>query len=192
MEQYLSRKKINEKKWILEFVPNDLSHLIENDKIEWKNKNLKCAYLTHLINYMICKYYHTDKKEVNLSSEVLRKWYGTYYNFYLDFLIEHDIIIKDKNYFVGLKCNTYILNDRYYDKGINIFTRYKNSNPFILKKWKLKQLEFEIQALNDTKMINPWVKRQLIDDLYHVEIDFDGASDLLLDMYNSGDIDTDQ
>lgn len=192
MEQYLSKKKINEKKWILEFVPKDLTFLIDNKKIEYKQKNLKCAYLTHLLNYMICKYYHTDKKEVSLSSEVLRKWYGTYYNYYLDFLIDNDILIKDKSYFVGMKCNTYVLNERYYDKGINIFTRYKNDNSFILKKWKEKQLEFEIQSLNDTRIINPWVKRRLIDDLYHVEIDFNGASECLLEMYNNGKLDSDK
>ncbi len=190
--EYLSKKKIKEKKWILEFVPNDLLFLTTQKKVDWKNKKLKTHYIIHLINYMICKYYHTNKKEVNLSSEVLRKWYGTFYNFYLDFLLEHDIIIKSKNYFVGLKCNTYTLNDKYYDKGINLFKRWKNDNPFLLKKWKAKQLEFEVQSLNDTRLINPWVKRQLIDDLYHVEIDFEGASKLLLQMHFNGELDSDQ
>lgn len=192
MEKLLSKKKISEKKWILEFVPIDLKHLIENEKIEWEGKNLKCAYLTHLLNYMICKYYHTDKKEVNLSSSVLRKWYGTYYNVYLDFLIQHDILVKNTSYCVGKKCNTYTLNERYYDNGVDIFTRYKNTNSFILKKWKEKQLEFDLQSMNDTKIINPWVKKQLINDLYHVEIDFDNASELLLEMYENGKLDSDK
>lgn len=189
--EYLSKKKINEKEWILEFVPKDLIELTKKKKIEWKGKKLKSAYITHFINYMICKYYHTNKKEVNLSSEVLRKWYGTFYNFYLDFLIEHDILVISKKYFVGWKCNTYTLNDRYYDKGINLFTRWKNYDPFILKKWKEKQLEFELQSLSDMRFINPWVKKQLIDDLYHVEVDFVGASKLLLEMYDNGELDSD-
>lgn len=190
--EYLSKKRIKEKKWILEFVPLDLVHLTQQKKVIWKNKNLKTEYIIHFINYMICKYYHTDKKEVKLSSEVLRKWYGTFYNYYLDFLMEHDILSKTKNYFVGLKCNTYTLNERYYNKGIHLFTRWKNENPFILKKWKEKQLEYEIQSLNDTKLINPWVKKQLIDDLYYVEVDFEGASKKLLQMYFDGQLDSDK
>jgi hypothetical protein len=190
--EYLSKKRIKEKQWILEFVPKDLIYLTQTNKISWKNKNLKTAYIIHLINYMICKYYHTDTKEVNLSSEVMRKWYGTFYNFYLDFLMEHDILIKTKNYCVAKKCNTYTLNDRYYNKGISLFTRWKNDNPFLLKKWKEKQLEYEIQSLNDEKLINPWVKKQLIDDLYYVEVDFEEASKLLLQMYFEGKLDSDK
>ena len=184
--------KIQNKKWILEFVPLDLLFLTKTKKIIWKDRKIKTHYIIHLINYMICKYYHTDKKEVNLSSEVLRKWYGTFYNYYMEFLLDNNILIKSKNYCVGLKCNTFTLNDRYYDKGINLFTRWKNDNSFLLKKWKEKQLESEINSLNSKKIINPWVKRQLIDDLYHVEVDFESASNLLLEMYNTGQMDSDK
>ena len=190
--EYLSKTKIRDKKWILQFVPLDLIFLTKIKKISWKEKQLKTDYIIHLINYMICKFYHTDKKEVNLSSEVLRKWYGTYYNFYLDYLLHHEILIKSNNYFVGLQSNAYLLNEKYYIKGIHLFTRYKNKNIFLLRKWKLKQLEFEVQSLSDTKIINPWVKTQLIDDLYHVEIDYESASKLLLQMYYNGELDSDK
>lgn len=179
--EYLSKKRINEKTHILEFVPKDLLHLTTQSKISWKGKNLKTAYLIHFIHYMLHKYFCTDEKEVNLSSEVMRMWYGTFYNFYLDFLLEHDILIKVKSYYVGKKCITYTLNERYYT-GQDIFTRWKNTNPFILKKWKEKQLEYEINSLNVTHIINPWVKKQLIDDLYYIEVDFENASKKLLQM----------
>jgi hypothetical protein len=190
--EYLSKTKILEKKWILEFVPLDLIYLTQQKKIEFKGKKLKTEYLIHFINYMICKYYHREKKEVRLWSEVLRKWYGTYYNFYIEYLIENEILIKTRNYCSGLMANEFTLNEKYYSNDIKQFTRWKNANPFILKKWKEKQLEFEIQNLNSTHIINPHIKKQLIDDLYHIEIDFESASNTLIKMYENGEIETDK
>ncbi len=187
-----SKKKILDKEWILEFVPLDLMYLTEQKKIKWKGKNLKSEYLTHFINYMICKYYHRDKTTVNLSSEVLRKWYGTFYNYYIDYLLENDILLKTKNYFSGMMSNEYTLNPKYYNCDIKQFTRWKNKNPFILKKWKDKQLEYELQNSNDVKIINQCVKKMLIDDLYHVEIDFEKASEKLLYLYENGKLESDK
>lgn len=189
---FLSSKKISKKEWVLEFLPKDLIYLTEVKKIHWNGKNLKTDYLINIIHFMLSKYFFSNKEEICLSSEVLRKWYGTHYNYYLEFLTDHNIIVKTGNYFVGTKCNSFKLNPIYYESGLNNIIRWKNTNPFLLKKWKSKQLEFQIDNITNGKIINPIVKRMIIEDLYHIDIDYKKAVECVENMLKNGILNTDK
>src|SRR6478735_470965 len=192
MINILSNHKIKNKKHILQFVPKDLKYLTNTKKIKLEGISLKTEYLINIIHYMLTRYYFSDKKELNLSSIVLRKWYGTHYNYYIEFLVGNNILFKTNNYFAGVKCNTYSLNEEYYKMNMNNIIRCKNENSFLLKKWRMKQLDFNIDSLNEQIMINPWVKKQVIQDLFYVKIDYQKALDKLNDMYLNKDFDSDK
>jgi hypothetical protein len=186
---YTDKLNISEKTEILQFVPNQLEYLTKTKKIEYKDKNIKTAYLIDIIHKFITRRFFTNKTEINLSSEILRKCYGTFYNYYISYLIDNKIVDKKSNYFAGLKCNTYSLNPIYLkgDKGDLI--RWKNDDKILLKKWRRNMLTTEVEKLNDVKKINETVKRKLIDDLFHVEVDFKKASTCLKNLFDEGVID---
>lgn len=189
--KYLAQTKIENKKYLYQFLPKKLEFLIKTDKIVYKDNNLKTKYLADIIHYMYCRYFFADKKQVNLSSIILRQKYGTNYNYYIEYLIDNNILINDKNYYKGRFSKLFSLNSEYYDNDIKIL-RWRNDDKIILKKWKKSQLEFEVDSLNDTKIINSWVKKELINDLYYVEIDFENASKHLLQMKEEGKIETEK
>lgn len=178
--------KIANKNSLYQFLPRELSYLTNVKKIKYKDKNLKAAYLIDLINKFISKYYFAQKIYIRLSSEVLRKNYGTFYNYYLNYLKDNNILKKMSNYCQGKFCTTYMLNSKYI-KNSDII-RFKNTDKILLRKWKEAYLEFEIDSLNENKIIDPWIKKKLIYDLEHVEIDLKGATDELNNLLESGDI----
>jgi len=180
--------KIDDKKSILQFLPTELKYLTINKKIEYKNKKLKTAYLIDIIHKFITKYYFSKKTHIRMSSEILRKIYGTYYNYYFNYLIENNILNLASNYFVGKFCNTFKLNEKYYNSHI---IRFENDDKIVIRKWKFKYLEKELDNLNNNKIIDPWVKNQLIDDLQYIKIDYDGAKYELDRMLKCGEIKND-
>jgi hypothetical protein len=186
---YTDKLDVAEKKEILQFVPVDLEYLTKTKKIEYKDKKIKTAYLVDIIHKFITRRFFTNKEDIKLSSEILRKSYGTHYNYYISYLIDNDILQKKSNYCVGVKCNTYTLNKKYLKGNKGDLIRWKNSDSILLKKWKKNILVNEIEKLNDTRKINETVKRRLIDDLFHVEVDFEKASECLSKLFDDGVID---
>ncbi len=184
--QYLNGIKIESKKSILHFVPQKLEYLIKNKKIEYKDKELKTAYLIDIIHKFITRRFFTNKEIINLSSTIMRKCYGTYYNYYMNYLKDNRILLRKSNYFVGQKCTSYSLNPEYLNDKL---IRWDNDDKVLLKKWKKNIISFEVMSLNDTRQINETVKKKLVEDLFHVEIDFKSASTKLLNMFNDGEID---
>jgi hypothetical protein len=186
MNMRLSRQlKIDSKTSLIHFLPKELSYLTETKKIQFKEKNLKTSYLIDIINKFISKYFFAEKIFIRLSSEVLRKNYGTFYNYYLNYLKENDILRQVSNYCAGKFCSTYTMNKKYFKENI---IRFKNIDKILLRKWKENFLSFEIDSMNENKIIDPWIKKKLIYDLEHVEIDLEGASAELNRLYESGEI----
>lgn len=184
--QYLNGIKIESKKSILQFVPQKLNYLTNSDKIIYKDKILKTAYLIDIIHRFITRRFFTNKIVINLSSEIMRKCYGTHYNYYINYLKDNDILKRKSSYLVGQKCNSYSLNTEYINDKL---IRWDNNDKILLKKWKKNIISFEVISLNETRKINESVKKKLVEDLFHVEVDFKAASSLLLNMFTDGEID---
>ena len=178
---------LDDKLYIFEFLPKELEHLTKVKKIKYNTKNLKTAYLIDIVHKILVRFYFYNKRSMDLYGEILRKWYGTHYNYYINYLIEHNILTKTSNYCVGIKCNTYTLNEKFYLEECKII-RYKNDEKFLLTKWKNSNLLYELKNYNDEKIIDPWVKAKLIQDLEYVEIDYKQASKDLEEMYESNEI----
>jgi hypothetical protein len=162
------KSRLMTKKYTYQFVPKRLRNVIKNQiKIPYKGKNLKPTYLVDLTHQMVIKYFSYGLKEYNLSSVVMRDRYGTWYNYYVDFLIENKIIELKSNYYAGKKSKTYILCKGVISKGE--MERYKNFDQFLLKKYKNGILKNE-QLMANYSYIEPDVRSKLISDLYSVDI----------------------
>ena len=80
--------QLMEKKYTYQFVSKKLRNVIDNKPIIlYKNKRLKPTYMVDIVHQMIIKYYSYGLKQFNLSSVIMRERYGTWYNFYIDFII---------------------------------------------------------------------------------------------------------
>ena len=173
------KKKLVNKKYIYQFLPNKLRKLIVNKPtLSYKNRNLKHGYLVDILHHMIIKYYSYGEREFNLSSEVMRERYGTWYNFYIGYLIDNEIIKMKSNYFVGKKSKTYFIPKFIIDDGM---TRYKNYDKVLVKKYKSNIINNEIDDVNYS-YISTNTRNKLINDLFYVDIDIDKASNHLLEV----------
>ena len=182
--------KISNKKHILQFIPKNLSFLNETKILFFNEKKLKTAYIIDIIHKMMCRKYFSNKTEINLSSKILREWYGTYYNYYIDYLVKHDIIILISNYRVSLKCATYMLNSDCFSGNIKDVIRIQNNDKIIVKKWIKAHVESDIDMMN-SNVLSKTIKNKLIKDLYHVEIDFKRSTEYLKNIYDNNEIDID-
>lgn len=185
---YIDKFNLENRTDILQFVPVELKYLTEKTKIKYNGKNIKTAYLIDIIHSFMTRKFFTNKDTINLSSVILRKKYGTFYNYYLDYLIEHKILVKKKNYWVGARCSLFSLSEKYIqcDKGNLI--RWKNNDKTILKKWKNNLLSFDIDNLTEGKVRNN-TKDKLIKDLQYVEVDYDKASNHLFNLFEDKELD---
>lgn len=127
------QKKARNKKYILSYLPQNLKDLIgDKKKIRFKNKNLKTNYLIDIIHTLLRKHLQTDKNMYNLHSTILKEKYGTFYNYYFDYLISEKLIRVSSNYWVGNKSKTYLI----CPKTMENIETYKNDDHFLLKKYK--------------------------------------------------------
>jgi len=175
------------KKYLYQFIPDRFEYLTKDKKISYKEKKLKTDYIINLIHEFMIKYFFsTDltSLKVNLWSLILRKKYGMYYNYYIDYLIEEGFITLISNYYVAKKTKTYQIN--YFDIGSLI--RVKIYDNILLKKHSKNFLERNITEYNNSP-IPIDIKRKIIEDIYHVKIDYEKSFDLLNKMKKDGDID---
>ena len=161
--------------YILSYLPNNLSILIKGKKkIIYNGKNLKVAYLVDIVHTLIRKHYHISDNIFNLDSRILREKYGTYYNYYIKYLIERDIIKMVSDYCVGKKCRTYmILPDSL--KGV---VTVRNRDRILLRKYRgfltiayLRKLNYELIPLD--------IMTQVVQNLSRVTIDYDSSMEYI-------------
>tara|TARA_R110000772_G_scaffold49196_2_gene113279 strand:+ start:250 stop:1443 length:1194 start_codon:yes stop_codon:yes gene_type:complete len=169
------KNKSKSKTYILSHLPKNLSDLIGgNKKVQYKNRNLKTAYLIDIVHVLIKKYYYVEKSLFNLNSVILREKYGTHYNFYMDYLIENKIIKMVSNYYVGKKSKTYMILPRTLRGIISV----KNSDAILMKKYRKFFTVNYLKNLN-YKFIELDLMIKIVENLDKVSIDYVGADDYI-------------
>jgi hypothetical protein len=155
--------------YLIQFVPKEFQYLTQQKKIEYKGINLKCSYLINIIHELISKFYFIDDDKFNLSSKILRKKYGEFYNYYISYLCDNNFINLSSKYYVGKKTNSYKINVKYaYD-----IIRWKNFDAFLVKK-NNNRCETTITEITQSS-IQPDIRKKLINCLDKIDIDYNGA-----------------
>lgn len=172
-----------DKGYLYQFIPRDFKYLTEIDKIKYKDNNLKTDYLINIIHELILKFYFTNEPCHNLWSSILRRKYGKYYHFYMQYLVEHKFMFLISNYYAGKKAKTYKLNITDLD-----VIRCKVDDKILLKKHKKEYLYKTFTSQQETP-IELDLRKKLINDLYHVEIDYKKSLNWLKDAKESKTID---
>ena len=178
------RKKLQDKKHSLQFLPQTLEDLSKNKTFNYKNQNLKVSYIVDIVHNLILKYYFKKENKFNLMSTILKEKYGHLYNYYIDYLVDNNILEMLVNYKAGGNARIYKINDKILKGPIK---RYLNKDNILLKKYRNKVSQVEEAGLKN-KMIDDDVKAKLVDDLFYIDIQFD-RSIFYLDNLNSQDID---
>lgn len=171
--------------YLLQFISRDFEYLIHQSKIPYNNINLKCSYLINIIHELLIKYYFSNNMDIkfNLSSLILRKKYGEYYNYYINYLCDNGFISLVSNYYVGKKTKSYKLETKFmYD-----IIRCKNYDSILLKKSKYRY-ETTITEANKS-IIDTNIRHKLINSLNNIKIDYDDAFNYITDLKEKNLID---
>ena len=183
-------KKLDKKTYLLQYLPNFFYEKKENKFIVYKDKKLKIDYLIDLVSNLILKYYYKQENSFKLNSLILKDKYGTSYNYYIDYLLESDILVLKSKHKKGLSSRTYQLDNRIFN-DINLKYRYKNKDKILLKKYKKRILEDISHTNVDNNLIDDNIKQKLISDLFDVNIDIsksifyiESLDDNNIDIYN--------
>jgi hypothetical protein len=182
-------KKLSQKKFSLQFLPECLEHIKDVKYIEYKGKNLKTSYLFDIVNNLILKYYFKKENRFPLNATVLKDRYGYLYNYYINYLVDNNILSMVMNYKTGVTSRIYSLNEVIFKSKIK---RYKNQDSVLLKKYKKKIFDtIEFSEESGKSLIENEVKEKLISDLFNIQIDLsrsifflDSLKDKDLDIYN--------
>ena len=176
----------NKKDYLWQFLPREFEYLTKIKKIVYKGKNLKTDYLINMMHELSMKYYFTNDVTHNLWSEILRSRYTKLYNYYIDYLVEHKYMFYVSNYYVGKKAKTYKLNITDLD-----MIKCKINDPIILKKHS-KDYLYETFTKQQNSPIELELRKLLIEDLYHVEIDYNSALKYLTDGKSNGTLESEK
>jgi hypothetical protein len=158
---------LKNKRFSLQFLPERMQFITKSKKIQFKNKNLKPSYLIDLIHNLILKYYFKKENSFNLNATILKEKYGHLYNYYIQYLIDNNIIQLQKNYLKGQNSRIYSICDDILSGEIH---RYRNVDKILLKKYINRYYQFEI---DNTDFIPKEIKDKIINDLYSVKIQYD-------------------
>lgn len=158
---------LKNKRFSLQFLPEKMQLIAKSKKIEYKNKNLKPAYIIDIIHNLILKYYFKKENSFNLNATILKEKYGHLYNYYIQYMIDNKIIELQKNYLKGQNSRVYSICEDILGGEIH---RYKNVDKILLKKYINRYYQFEI---DNTNFIPSDIKDKLINDLYSVKIQYD-------------------
>lgn len=180
-------------KYLYQFIPKKFEYLNKQKIIRYKEVNLKTSYLINIIHELILKYYFTNKNYIdvsptddikfNLWSSILRKKYGMHYNLYMEYLIENDFISMVSDYYVGKKAKTYKINQF----EINLITKVRTNDAILIKKNTKEYLTQSITSYCNSP-IDPMIRKKLVDDIYHVQIDYDKSMGFLNELKSEGKI----
>ncbi|MFW6242988.1 MAG: hypothetical protein ACOC2W_02420 [bacterium] len=177
------------KDFLYQFIPNKYLYLTKIDKIEFDGVNLKTSYIINIIHELIMKFY-INKHELieretkfNMWSTLLREKYGVKYNYYIKYLIEIGFIKMVSDYFKNKKSRTYALSTKY----LYNITRCKVNDKILLKKHTQEYLKKTF--LNYTNSpIDLDIRKKMVDNLYKIDIDVEGAITFLNDLKNDNKI----
>jgi len=163
--------RIENRGYIYQFLPKEFEYLTKTKKVDYKEYKLKSDFLINIMHELILKFYFSENQEVkyNLWSSILRRKYGKTYNIYIQYLVDNKFFDFVSNYYVGKKAKSYKLNITTLD-----IIRYKATDNILLKKHKKDYLIRTFTAQQEST-IPIDLRKKLIDDLYHVEIDYDKA-----------------
>lgn len=181
---YGIRKKLESKKNCLQFLPRQMAALSGPKKVEHNGRQLKCAYLIDIVHNLILKYYFKKENRFCLMSTILKEKYGHDYNHYMDYLVRNGILQVCSDYLAGKMARAYRIGDAVLKGEI---TRYQNRDAVLLRKYKNKVAQVEENGLKET-LIDTEVRKKLVSDLFHVEIQFD-KSIFYLDNLKRDDVD---
>lgn len=166
-------KRVEDKTFTLQFLPECLYHIENIKTINYKETKLKTDYLIDIIHSLILKYYFKKENRFAINATVLKDKYGYLYNYYINYLIDNNIIALMTQYQTGVTSRIYSLDDDIFKSKIK---RYKNYDKVLLRKYKGKFVEMVGGTIDEKEsLIELEVKEKLVSDLFSVTIEFDRA-----------------
>jgi hypothetical protein len=166
-------KRVEDKTFTLQFLPECLYHIENIKTINYKETKLKTDYLIDIIHSLILKYYFKKENRFAINATVLKDKYGYLYNYYINYLIDNNIIALMTQYQTGVTSRIYSLDDSIFTSKIK---RYKNYDKVLLRKYKGKFVEMVGSSIDEKEsLIDIDVKEKLVSDLFSVNIEFDRA-----------------
>ena len=166
-------KRVEDKTFTLQFLPECLYHIENIKTINYKETKLKTDYLIDIIHSLILKYYFKKENRFAINATVLKDKYGYLYNYYINYLIDNNIIALMTQYQTGVTSRIYSLDDDIFKSKIK---RYKNYDKVLLRKYKGKFVEMFGGTIDEKEsLIDIDVKEKLVSDLFSVNIEFDRA-----------------
>lgn len=168
-QKFQIRNNLQNKNHSLQFLPVSLFEISKIKFVTFKNQNLKTAYLIDIVHNLLLKYYFKKENRFSLSSLILKEKYGYLYNYYIEWLLQNGTIVMVQNYKAGKRARVYKLNESIINGTIS---RYRNTDKILLKKWKNAVSSIDTEDIT-TNQILPEIKQKLVDDLFHVQIDYE-------------------
>ena len=166
-------KRVEDKTFTLQFLPECLYHIENIKTINYKETKLKTDYLIDIIHSLILKYYFKKENRFAINATVLKDKYGYLYNYYINYLIDNNIIALMTQYQTGVTSRIYSLDDDIFKSKIN---RYKNYDKVLLRMYKGKFVEMSGSTIDEKEsLIDFEVKEKLVSDLFSVNIEFERA-----------------
>lgn len=166
-------KRVEDKTFTLQFLPECLYHIENIKTINYKETKLKTDYLIDIIHSLVLKYYFKKENRFAINATVLKDKYGYLYNYYINYLIDNNIIALMTQYQTGVTSRIYSLDDDIFKSKIK---RYKNYDKVLLRKYKGKFVEMVGSSIDEKEsLIDIDVKEKLVSDLFSVNIEFDRA-----------------
>jgi hypothetical protein len=165
-----------ETKCLNQFIPEKFMYLTDSKKIEFNGINLKTDYLINIINELVIKYYfHKEDlidREIkfNMWSEILRKKYGTKYNYYINYLIENKFMYLVSNYYRNKKSRTYSLNVN----GLVFIKKTRVCDNILIKKLS-SEFSRKMYIEYNNSPINIEVRKKVVDDLFKIKLNKESA-----------------
>jgi hypothetical protein len=145
-------------------VPIEFFNLTTKEKIVFKKKTIKTAYITHLINHCL---HFKDEEQFSLNSTMMKYLYSKNYPSIVEYLVAHEFIEKVGTHCAGKYSRQY--------KVIFPFTEFTDPfdlrNTFLEKKWHKHQQKVLNSLSSLETSILPKLRRPLIDNLFKVDID---------------------
>lgn len=163
------KNNVDDKKHIIQFLPESLMNLSNSKFLMFKGKKLKSDYIIDIIHSLLLKFSFKKENSFRLSATILKDKYGYLYNTYVDYLTSNGYIELVYNYQKGKNSRVYKLNDKILSDKVS---RYKNMDKVLLKKYKNA---LSTKGNISYNSILPEIKNKLIDDLYYVKIHYEKA-----------------
>lgn len=178
------KSKLENKNNSLQFLPQVLDNLSKDKIFTYKGQKLKSAYAIDIVHNLILKYYFKKENKFHLLATILKEKYGYLYNYYVNYLIERNIILLLSKHQKGKSSRVYSINESVLRGRI---TRYSNKDKVLLKKYKSKVSQIEENDI-ESSLIDVDIKRKLVNDLFGIKIEFD-RSIFYLDSLKNEDMD---